>query len=254
MVTTGYNVDTSVQTTSEMVDLTVKGGNMCGNWPNIPIGVWKATGGLIGNTVVICGGRDGSYNQVDECYSLTSEKVKFVFHMSVSRENAASIVLKDNTLWVTGGYGGMNGNYLASTEMVTITGIIPGPDLPMALISHAMVAINNTCTMVIGGSHTGYFNDYSATFFYVHNEGEWINGPSLMQGRYDHAVGIVTDKVTNENFVAVTGGYGGEYWDSTEILQGGKWVQGRIHDTICYILYIIWLKKLVQLLLHFFSK
>ena len=71
---------------------------------------------------------------------------------------------------------------------------------------------------------------YSAfTFFYDHDEGEWINGPSLMQARRDHAAGIVTDEVTDENFVAVTGGYDGGNSDSTEILQDGEWVQGKTY-------------------------
>ena len=54
---------------------------MCNNWPEFPIDVYGATGGIIGNTVTICGG--GWY--VDECYSLTSEKATLVTHMSVGR-------------------------------------------------------------------------------------------------------------------------------------------------------------------------
>ena len=149
--------------------------------------------------------------------------------MYVGRENAASIVLNDNTLWVTGGYNGVG---LASTEYVKMTGTILGPDLPMALEYHAMVAINSTCSMVIGGGGGSWLLDYFAsTFFYDHNEEEWINGPSLMQERYFHAAGIVTDEVTDEHFVAVTGGhdwYVGNTFDSTEILQDGEWVQGKI--------------------------
>ena len=76
---------------------------MCNNWPHLPIGVWYATGGLIGDNVIICGGEDSDWNYVDECYSLTSEKATLVTHMSVGRRYAASIVLHDNTLWVTGG-------------------------------------------------------------------------------------------------------------------------------------------------------
>ena len=52
-----------------------------------------------------------------------------------------------------------------------------------------------------------------------------------MQKRAGHAAGIIIDKVTNEHFVAVTGGYDYRshyfYLDSTEILQDGKWVQGK---------------------------
>ena len=195
---------------------------MCNNWPNYPIRLVGATGGLIGDTVIICG---GWYN-VDECYSMTSEKATLFTHMSVGRFHAASIVINDNILWVTGGFS--SGYRLTSTEYVTVTGTMPGPDLPIALSDHAMVEINSTFSMVIGGR---YSNDFSAlTFFYDRNEGEWITGPSLMQARGYHAAGIVTDEVTNENFVAVTGGY--LNLDSTDILQDRVWVQGKMNDTI----------------------
>ena len=175
-MTTGFNSD-GYQTTSEIADLTVKGGNMCNNWPDFPIGVSRATGGLIGDTVIICGGFAGSF--VDECYSLTSEKATLVTHLSVARHLPASIVLNDNILWVTGGYNLTYnyGEYLASTVYVRMTGTMLGPDLPMGLNKHAMVAINSTCSMVIGRNVHSYS---TLTFFYDHNEGEWINGPSLM--------------------------------------------------------------------------
>ena len=87
--------------------------------------------------------------------------------------------------------------------------------------------------MVIGGesSNNNGHNYISAlTFFYDHNEDQWINGPSLMQARGWHAAGIVTDEVTDENVVAVTGGSYSGVGDvgSTEIMQDGEWVQGKI--------------------------
>ena len=229
LVTSGGNSH-DIQTTSEIVDLTVKGGNMCNNWPDFPIGVKGATGGIIGDNVIICGGWG-----IDECYRFTSEKATLVTHMSVGREDAASIVLNDNTLWVTGGFN--SGNVASSTEYVTANGTILGPDFPMALYGHAMVAINKTCSMVIAGRN--WFSVSPLTFFYDHSEGElMINGPSLMQARAHHAAGIVTDDVTDEHFAVVTGGGGGgESWlDSTEILQDGNWVEGKINDIISYLL------------------
>ena len=222
---------------------------MCNNWPDFPISVAGATGGLIGDTVIICGGYVYDTRYVDECYSLTSEKATLVTHMSVERGYAASIVINDNTLWVTGGYNYDGGFvYLASTEYVTVTGNMLGPDLPMALSNHAMVAINSTCSMVIGGKDENW-DDSASTFFYDRNEGEWITGPSLMQARSYHAAGIVTDDVTDENFVAVTGGNVGEWitdpLDSTEILQDGEWVQGKISVTICHLLEFFWSHKTI---------
>ena len=205
---------------------------MCNNWPNFPIGVDGATGGLIGDTVIICGGWSDGYGYVDECYSLSSEKATLVTQMSGLRCCAASIVINDNTLWVTGGFGGSLGSdYGASTEYVSMTGTMLGPDLPIPLDNHAMVAINSTFSMVIGGEN---HNDYSvSTFFFDHNEAEWINGPSLIQARILQAAGTVTDEVTDEHFIALTGGYNGNgQWslDSTEILQNGEWVQGKINS------------------------
>ena len=87
--------------------------------------------------------------------------------------------------------------------------------------------------MVIGGYSYG---PVEYTYFYDLNEGEWINGPSLMQGRYGHAAGIFTDEETGEHFVALTGGLNFGNLDSTEILQEGEWIQGKISNIICYLL------------------
>ena len=205
---------------------------MCNNWPDFPIDLFGATGGLIGNTIIICGGYSNGYER--GCFSLTSEKATYVTSMSIERMFASSIVLNDNKLWVTGGYGSNGCGILASTDYVTVTESIHGPDLPISLYRHAMIAINSSCSMVIGGIFTNYYSSSASTFYYDHNEEEWINGPSLMQAREGHAAGIVTDEVTNEHFAAVTGGYDYELltWesilDSTEILQDGEWVQGKI--------------------------
>ena len=222
---------------------------MCNNWPNFPISVFGATGGLIGDTVIICGGEDSDSNYVDECHSLTSEKTTPVTHMSVNRTGAASIVINDNTLWVTGDLKLFSNDVYYtisnSTEYVTLTETMLGPDLPMALGGHALVAINSTCSMVIGGL-SDYSGSSASTFFFDHNEDEWITGPSLIQGRRFHAAGMVTNEESDEHFVAVTGGIGsGDSLDSTEILQDGEWVQGKIINTVCHLLEIFWSHKTI---------
>ena len=111
-----------MQTTSEIVDLTVKGGNMCNNWPDFPIDIMGATGGLIGNTIIICGGYSDGYER--GCFSLTSEKATYVTSMSIGRMFASSIVLNDNKLWVTGGYGS-NGYNQDSTTIGSIATCYP---------------------------------------------------------------------------------------------------------------------------------
>ena len=194
---------------------------MCNNWPDFPINA-GSTGGLIGNTVIICGALFSSNS--DDCYTLTSEKMTFVTNVSVHTNLAGSIVLNDNTLWVTSS---------SSSESITFSGTKPGPDSPMYFSQHAIVAINNSCSMII----CGHYGGICYPFYYNHNEDEWINGPTLMKERSNHAAGIVKDEVTNEQFVAVTGGYANfdDTFDSTEILQDGEWVQGKINDMYCML-------------------
>ena len=56
-----------------------------------------------------------------------------------------------------------------------------------------------------------------------------------MEPRSHHGAGIVTDEVTDEHFVAATGGFGYlRFLDSTEILQDGEWVQGKINDMLFF--------------------
>ena len=203
--------------------------DQCFNWVDYPLELDGATGGLLGNTPLICGG--WSFGQdIDECYSLNGVASKFVTKMSVKRRWAASIVLNETILWITGGYG--NG-FLASSEYIRLAGSSPGPDLPMTLYAHAMIAINTTHSMVIGGQNYGYSIDL--TFYFHHANQQWIDGPRLIQARYDHAVGIVNDQVTMTNLVIVTGGYGGGYLDSTEILVDSQWLPGKkSHIVPCF--------------------
>ena len=233
LITTGSNRD-GTQKTSEIIDLTIKGGNKCKNWPDFPLSISGAIGGLIGTDVLICGGYDSRY--IDECYSLNSKKATFVTYMLNKREDAASLVLNDNTLWITGGHdwiGFSHAHTYASTEYITMTGTAYGPNLPMPLEQHAILAINSSCSMVIGGGN-GDIYDVTSTFYYDHNNDVWTNGPSMNQARDDHAAGIVTDEFTNENYVAVTGGY---EKDSTELLQNNEWIQGKTFDRLYLLSY-----------------
>ena len=77
------------------------------------------------------------------------------------------------------------------------------------------------------------FSGYSAkTFFYSHQNGQWINGPDLIQARRHHASCLITDSVTQESFIVVTGGhqYNGGALDSVEILDkyGTEWTPGKL--------------------------
>ena len=57
----------------------------------------------------------------------------------------------------------------------------------------------------------------------------------MIEARNNHATGIVTDVVTDEQLVAVTGGWSCDVLISTEILQDGEWVQGKMNKCILNI-------------------
>ena len=118
-----------------------------------------ATGGLLDGLPVIAGGSDG------KIHSIAKDQSKFLGQLTVTRYGAASVVLSNNTLWVTGGLD-QSLNDLKTTELVTKEGkTSKGPDLPLALSSHAIVALNRGVFILIGG-YLGNGISSSATYFY----------------------------------------------------------------------------------------
>ena len=103
--------------------------------------------------------------------------------------------------------------------------LIPGPNLPVELGGHEMVAINSSYSMVIGG--TGGYGTSKMTYYYDHTDHNWIDGPAMSSKRFDFAAGIATDEVTMEKLVIVTGGrYSYSMLSSTEVLLENQWLQG----------------------------
>ena len=96
----------------------------CPDWVDYPLGVYGATGLLLEHVPVICGGYSkypvASYH--DECYKVTANKALLLGRMSSKRQKAASVVIKNSTLWVTGGY---SGNFpLSSSDFIYLNGSI----------------------------------------------------------------------------------------------------------------------------------
>ena len=236
MISTGGN-DDGRQRTSEMIDLAIKSDSSCKNWAEFPKDVDSATGGVIKETVVICGGGIPG-ESFDECYSLNGKVATLITHMSAKRAYAASLVINGASLWITGGLNSDTGSYLASSEYITLEGSIPGPDIPIHIIVHALVAINKTCSMIIGGRTWASGSSGSPTVYYfVHEGNNWSQGQDLMQARESHAAGIVTDETTYEEIVTVTGGENnGIYLDSTETLIDNQWHLGKIATLTCVII------------------
>ena len=74
----------------------------------------------------------------------------------------------------------------------------------------------------------------ATTFYFEHaktqdEKGLWSEGPTMIYKRKQHSVGIVTDKITLEKFVVVTGGEDEDGpLETTEILMKNEWSLGKI--------------------------
>ena len=69
--------------------------------------------------------------------------------------------------------------------------------------------------MIIGGELEHIPSE--KTFYFNHTNKKWSEGPELNHGRFNHAVGMVTDEATHEQIV---------------IASGGKWQNGNQHHSI----------------------
>ena len=67
------------------------------------------------------------------------------------------------------------------------------------------------------------------TFYYYENDNNWIPGPDLIHGRWGHSAGIVTDSITNEDYLVVIGGRNENVLSSVEVFNKfeNRWEEGR---------------------------
>ena len=156
--------------------------------------------------------------------SIAKDQSKFLGQLSVERRGAASVVLSNNTLWVTGGQD-QSGNDLKTTEFVTKDGqTSQGPELPLALFGHSIVALNSGAFILIGGRG----GDSSATHFYEEKKG-WRPGPNLKKGRgWGHTAGVLTDRVSTKTYIVAVGGWGaGSSLEYLEYPGSNDWMKGK---------------------------
>ena len=147
-------------------------------------------------------------------------------------------MVNSDTLWITGGSDSESIHCLASTEFIQYEAgdwlpSFSGPDLPVALCGHQIVSFNSNfgyVSMIIGGWQSDLNEASELTYFFFQENQTWIEGPSLNQARWGHAATVVTDPVTREELVIVTGGQttssSSDFLDTTEILFDGLWASG----------------------------
>ena len=126
-----------------------------------------------------------------------------------------------------------------------------GTGSPNCLEAAASVSINSTTSIITGGQEYPHNHNHKGTYYY--NGETFSEGPDLIAGdRMGHAVGLLKDKDTNDEYIAVVGGRiqvpksnGGseinDVDDSIELLKIGdnKWKSGILIIIFCFLKFIL---------------
>ena len=162
LVSSGFGYEGYYQNT-EVLNLDSKDGQ-APTYQNHSEALEGATGGFIANQFVTCGGYIGGEDILKECYKIGTTNTSLHGKMKERRFHAASIALADR-LWILGGRDG-NSNFLKSTEYILHDGRQEdGPDMPIGLVEHAVIQINETSFMLVGGSKQWVIKN-ERTYFY----------------------------------------------------------------------------------------
>ena len=226
LVTPGYEDGSSVQNT-ELIDLTDPSFQCTVS--QFPTSVYAATGGLIGNTPLICGGLNRvTFEYQKSCYSLQEDgDWKLESNLNTKRGFAANgHVIMNNKLLIAGGW---NGTRLATIEVVapnTKSETLP-IRLPVAMSGSCIVPWDANTFMIIGGRDSG--SDRNDTYFINIANNTYTTGPTLLIARAYSACHNL--KINGEDFIIVAGG--SRYSDSspnvsnsTEYLQKANYASG----------------------------
>jgi len=87
----------------QVVDL--NSNTLCSNLQRFPSKVYKATGGVLNNIPIICGGYDNNYIQQNLCFAYEKSSQSWLLHAKMNdRKLGASTAVINGALWVSGGY------------------------------------------------------------------------------------------------------------------------------------------------------
>ena len=208
-----------------------------------PLNVWYAFGGQITNEkMLFCGGGkwgpgDGQY---EKCYHLDIYQMETGFiesqtPLSIPRFKGASVVIRGLGLWVLGGINTVSGvtTYFKTTELVTLSQNMAGPDLPDTWAKMCAVKVSDKTTFIGGGDYSGKDTSKTTYFYKMKSpenifDGEWIQGPDMLLARSDLSCGLLT--LNSKSYIVATGGMSsdGQQLNAVEILDltANTWTVG----------------------------
>ena len=119
----------------------------CNAFPDYPLFIRFATGGIVDGHPIICGGESEGWNFHSECYhhSKATNSWTFLTNMSTKRAGSASVPVNGKLLVLGGWFDG--DNELATSEYVSPDGDAsqPGPDL--AADESSITIISRCCIL-----------------------------------------------------------------------------------------------------------
>ncbi len=170
-----------------------------------------SSGGLLKDGfIVTCGGfheDSGECNPEKGCETFPKLNGRKLAMRDARVYSAAAVVEDGRTLWMTGGFSGKK--FLDSTEFIRLNQVsfTEGPQLPDKLSRHCIVYIDDSNTLIIGGSNSKgetVADVWSIDFFNRSNL--WSRKPSLKVGRRGHTCGHFQDAKTMKQLAIVSGG------------------------------------------------
>ncbi len=201
--------------------------------PDFPASVWKGSGGLFNQSILlVCGGfeklSDQVYSTTDNCY--TPGQSDPVVEMKMRRQYSGSLMLDDNTLWITGGLmwiSDHNIQVLDTSERISLLspteGISSwGPDLPHTLLHHCLIKFHEIF-LIIAGTKTYNVQPEKLDTVWARSiddqssDGGWISWPILKHKRASPSCGVIRDD-QGKKIAIVSGGMKSDY-APTDILQ-----------------------------------
>ena len=245
-VSTKILVVTGGKLTTEIIDLENSsfGCTKVGKFPKY---LYFASGGLVDNIPMVCGGTDGKDLDIFEkaCYTLQEnggawKEDKTATLIREKQNFISGSVVSQNKLFIPE-FVGKKGTYSKHLNFEMVAPNKKSETLkPMNIWGHlksyktytesCIVNWDANTLMLIGGQESQVYPPYWKDTFFINMGNKTVTpGPKLMERRSEHACHEMT--VKGESFIIVTGGYGQSGWlKSTEFLSksslGKGWQKG----------------------------
>ena len=210
---------------TEIIDLENPSYN-CEKIKPFPINLYGATGGLVLQKPMVCGGSTIDIQDKSKaCFTLQEngewKEESVVLDEARSFAATGSVIMNDK-LVLAGGRGLGYGTSFSSIELVALNRSTTLPmELPIKLYGSCIVKWDENSFLIIGGYAPFSGGGYRGDTYFVHLNNDTVtNGPSLQNGRHDHACHEMI--LNDQEYIVVTGG--GLY--STEILSKSSYENG----------------------------